>query len=423
MYNSAKPNIIKSLDTIHNTSLRLALGAFRTSPTSSILAETREMPLSLRREKLSLVLASKIAINSSNPVHSLTPSPNLSKQYDSRPTLPRSFHYRVHQYTKKYLDKFPTVYLKPPPTDPPWLRPLSQIDLSLADHNKQDTNPEVYRSLFQETHNKYADHLTIYTGGSKTNEGAGTAVIMPNEEKLHRLSTICSIFYCEAYAILSALKQIQDLKNTKVAIYTDSKSVLSSLLQPNNAEPISEDIINIITRLDQQNTEVVLIWIPSHVGIRGNKLADRAAKKATTIQLTDHPVSHKDTIHYLKNKIKTSWDQKWTDITTTKLHDIRTSTSENVTMPTNRRDQVIITRLRIGYTRLTHSHLFKKEPPKQCEYCESQPMSVKYILVECHALRGRRRGLPRDITSCLNDTSKFEKILKFINSINLKFEL
>ena len=54
VYGSARKSYLKSLDTIHHQGLRLALGAFRTSPIESLYAESNEPSLYIRREKLSL---------------------------------------------------------------------------------------------------------------------------------------------------------------------------------------------------------------------------------------------------------------------------------------------------------------------------------------------------------------------------------
>ena len=49
------------LDPIHNQELRLALGAFRTSPVASLYVEADEPSLYSRREKLSLPYAIRLA--------------------------------------------------------------------------------------------------------------------------------------------------------------------------------------------------------------------------------------------------------------------------------------------------------------------------------------------------------------------------
>ena len=53
------------LDPIHNQGLRLALGAFRTSPVASLYVEADEPSLYSRREKLSLQYAIRLAANPS----------------------------------------------------------------------------------------------------------------------------------------------------------------------------------------------------------------------------------------------------------------------------------------------------------------------------------------------------------------------
>ena len=54
VYGSARQSYLRKLDSIHNQGIRLALGAFRTSPVNSLYAEANEPSLNLRRKKLSL---------------------------------------------------------------------------------------------------------------------------------------------------------------------------------------------------------------------------------------------------------------------------------------------------------------------------------------------------------------------------------
>jgi len=51
IYNSSKPNIKKILNPNHNQVIRLAIGAFRTSPIDSILCISGEPPLQIRKNK------------------------------------------------------------------------------------------------------------------------------------------------------------------------------------------------------------------------------------------------------------------------------------------------------------------------------------------------------------------------------------
>ena len=60
---------LRQLDSIHNSGLRLALGAFCTSPVSSLYAEANEAPLEQRRLKLSMHYYVKTRACIENPAH------------------------------------------------------------------------------------------------------------------------------------------------------------------------------------------------------------------------------------------------------------------------------------------------------------------------------------------------------------------
>ena len=63
------PSYLKMLNTIHHQGLRLALGAFRTSPVESLYVEAGELPLEERRIKLSLQYLNKLKSKPSNPAY------------------------------------------------------------------------------------------------------------------------------------------------------------------------------------------------------------------------------------------------------------------------------------------------------------------------------------------------------------------
>ena len=60
VYDSACATLKRTLDTVHNAALRIATGAFRTSPVSSSMSEAHEPPLSVRRALLSMRYACKL---------------------------------------------------------------------------------------------------------------------------------------------------------------------------------------------------------------------------------------------------------------------------------------------------------------------------------------------------------------------------
>ena len=83
------------LDTVHNQGLRLASGAFRTSPVSSLTVEADEPSLWLRREKLPLQYAIRLAANPSNPTFEVTFPPQVQEYYERKPNAIKSFGLRT----------------------------------------------------------------------------------------------------------------------------------------------------------------------------------------------------------------------------------------------------------------------------------------------------------------------------------------
>ena len=52
----------------------------------------------------------------------------------------------------------------------------------------------------------------------------------------------------------------------------------------------------------------------------------------------------------------------------------------------SRKDEVVIHRVRIGHTRLTHSYLMEGgliDDPPLCPYCFDFSLSVKHLMIEC----------------------------------------
>ena len=96
---AARKSYLMMLDTVHHQVLRLALGAFRTSPVESLYVEAEEPSLYLRREKLALQYAIRLAANPSNPTFKVTFQPHISQDiidlYDNKPNAIRSFGLRI----------------------------------------------------------------------------------------------------------------------------------------------------------------------------------------------------------------------------------------------------------------------------------------------------------------------------------------
>ena len=108
------------LDPIHHQGLRLALGAFQTSPTASLYVEADKPSLNTRREKLSLQYAIRIAENNSNPAHDVTFQPKYVDLYESRPNFITSFGVRILPVLESAVIHFNNIDKTFTPNVPAW---------------------------------------------------------------------------------------------------------------------------------------------------------------------------------------------------------------------------------------------------------------------------------------------------------------
>ena len=88
------------------------------------------------------------------------------------------------------------------------------------------------------------------------------------------------------------------------------------------------------------------------------------------------------------------WKQRW-EICRDKLREIKPEPELWIDMGRySRRDEVVISRMRLGHTLLTHGYLMDNDVPDvapHCELCNNELFSVKHIMVECQQLVDARQ--------------------------------
>jgi len=72
----------------------------------------------------------------------------------------------------------------------------------------------------------------------------------------------------------------------KIVIFSNSVSSLQSIVGFNLDSDLVQKFLKDYTILTKNGKNIILCWIPSHVGILGNKKADSAAKSALSLPVT-----------------------------------------------------------------------------------------------------------------------------------------
>ena len=130
--------------------------------------------------------------------------------------------------------------------------------------------------------------------------------------------------------------------------------------------------------------EIVLCWIPSHIGIQGNEMVDKQTR------------------------------------TGNKLLDIKPTIGEYQSVVRNiRREEVVLARLRLGHTRVTHSYLLQGEEQPQCVGCDA-PFTERHLLLECGDFaQVRNNCFHVDNMKELFQDIHIDSIMTFLRQINL----
>ena len=389
VYGSARESYLKKLDPIQNNALRLCLGAFRSTPIESLYVEADESPLEYRRNKLALQYGIELKANRDIPSYEYVFPTNYTYKTCQRKSANPSFRVRLQSLLDESGIDFDDVADSDDLLDlPVWDIPPVKCLTHLAEYNKDDTSPYLYKHEFKIIEDQLSDFHCIYTDGSKCNEKVACAFVTKNGTISYRLPDNISIFTAEAKAVERALQFIKvNCVSKKFIIFTDSMSLIQSIQNANLKNPLIGTILRDNYRIGKQGKELLFCWVPSHCGIPGNEKADRAAKVALNNPIHHFNIPYTDKIPLIKNFLYKKWQTEWDRLVGNKPHAIKPHLGPPFLVHSSRKDQVVLNRIRVGHSRLTHSYLMKNETEKskpKCHFCTSDSnLTVKHIIIDC----------------------------------------
>ncbi|KAL4119558.1 hypothetical protein QTP88_012363 [Uroleucon formosanum] len=384
-----------------------------TSPIDSIMCNAGELPLQRRRQSSILQYTSKIKClpnHISNTIlHNTLPAnqiPNQCTIYENFKIFNENLHLQDLTLSKV------TSSL------PPWLWTVN-INTQLSELNKQYTPNKTLQNIFNEIISQhYPNYTQIYTDTSKNINGTGFAVITENDNYMFSLPHSTSIYTAETYAIYEAVKIVVSSNSENSIILSDSFSAITSIINPKN------ELVQLIQKsLSTTDRNIFFMWVPSHVGIPGNEKADTIANKAILSPPSTKisKITTSDAIYNIKKKKLELWQNNWSSLPlSNKFRNIKPYVKKWKNPPDlSRREEVVITRVRIGHTHLTHSYLISKEPKPTWETCKVN-LSIKHIMIDCPKFSVQQGTLnnPSTIQQALNEDNT-KAVLTFLRLIKI----
>ncbi|UYV75606.1 hypothetical protein LAZ67_13000725 [Cordylochernes scorpioides] len=249
--------------------------------------------------------------------------------------------------------------------------------------HKHKTQSELLKALGLQIieENSSLFDITIYNDGSQLETGLSLSGIAIYKDKILEKISLShprhlSVYKSELSAIDTALKDININSPSKIIIYSDSRAAIYTFQNCfSSQEPLLKSIAKSVNRLPA-NSSVTVQWLPAHVGIPGNELADSLAKagalglpeaRESTTQLDERD---------LLRTIKTQCLQEWKSDA---AHDWYRAggTSTGSVLP--REQQSLISRLKSGHLRtMTFRNGCKVFP--LCTKCNFQPATPRHII-------------------------------------------
>ena len=276
---------LKRLTAIEARALRLALGLPQSVPHSLVYRDAGLLPL---RDQIQLMTA-KYVFRSQTVDNSTVEEVSGSFRGPTRVSYCSSICDLVADLVEGAgLDGASAADrpLHPYPPPSPRLMEKAEMEVEVAGLTR-DQSPSLQACITNELLvNKYSQFLQMFTDGSVLEDGsAGAAFAIPEFHNIRKSFSLpaVSIFTAELTAILMALQHISEVRTPPCAIVicSDSRSALSSIRSDSTSarEDLVLEIGTVVHQLITRGTEVRLQWVPAHVYLSGNEMADRAAKR------------------------------------------------------------------------------------------------------------------------------------------------
>ena len=280
IYGDTSKKNLKKLDVAYHSALRRSLGCLNSTPVPAMMIELGVNTLTLRRDKLLVKYFAKKASLDDDLINiEIIRNYNRDISFKTR-NIP-AFYRCINLLSSECPNITPineiafedSVLNKP-------CEIKDNVYFPMSDRGNED-NVTLKQDWFRQT-DHLRDHIQIFTDGSKSDEGAGCAVVIPSMSISYsfKLPSSLSIFSIEMIALYKALDFIKSYGHAqRWMICSDSASALKYLM--NEHDPSREmvySIHQIVRSLECMGNNILLVWVPAHVGIAGNESADNMAK-------------------------------------------------------------------------------------------------------------------------------------------------
>ena len=189
IYTSASESVLKTLEPVHHLGLRLATGAFRSSPTNSLIVESGDLPLKYRFQISTMKRGLKLKYNQS-PVKRCFSEPDIYLNTKVHPPFPVRTNrlLEINNLNEIEIYNYQTNI-------PPWILKRTHVCDRLRNlPSRKYHNPNILKQETLKHMKSHDNYFPVYTDGSKSSTGVGFATICSSFTKSTSLPSVTSVY-------------------------------------------------------------------------------------------------------------------------------------------------------------------------------------------------------------------------------------
>ena len=286
---------------------------------------------------------------------------------------------------------------------------------------KEKVSTEKYKQEWESLKKMYKNYHIIYTNGFSGTRGTGSSFLCNEMQCSWTLVEQASARTAEAWAVAQALNFCPYGGHDSYLVATSALDLILEIDKASYKNPLAITILDKLSYLQSESISVVFVWVPAHVGIVANEKAHEIARKAAYQCNPDTEIlARNDLKVYARNYIQRQWLNAWNDNNNWLSAIKRDIKVWQPQIKLNRQDRTKIERLRLGHTRVTHSHLLRGEPVATCNRC-GEVLTIRHMLIECEAYNNARLmyNISEYIPEMLNSANNIENLLIFLKATDL----
>ena len=276
----------QDLEKLHNTAARVITGLPDTTDTRVLLWEADLKPLRYYRERLACHLRERyLRLPGTTGHKTVTQHAHTNTWIDLAKDAQKRAELFERGLVRAPLQRYSPV--------PPWsLASLERLCICTHVPGIKKKSEELTEDMYQATQahlqGRYSSFVWwTYSDGSVADKRGGAGYAVYHSSQLHTPYSkwrgdggkYATPYHAELVALRQALYELTFAPPAKILFLTDSQSCLQALQGgPERArEQVLCEIWALLQQLCEMGHTVALQWIPSHVGIAGNELADKLA--------------------------------------------------------------------------------------------------------------------------------------------------